>query len=1549
MIEKLRERRLQVYSTDRGQIKEDYGIEEVVLAGGYGYRQVLELIQNGADAILEAVEAGMDPGSPPRIEVVLTDSHLYVANTGAPFSNEGVEALLRSHSSPKRGNQIGRFGLGFKSLLGLDGTIDITSGRFAFRMDPARCRQELRTQFKVRQAPGLRLAWQLDMVSRSQLQKKFPWATTVVCAEIKKPRMVKQLRKEILQFPSEFLLFLPVSVEITLDHGGKEGSKLIFKREEAGKDLILHEGESASRWRKVEKLVKVTSETALADATHTHAREQVPLAWAIPLDANKADRGQFWAFFPTQTPTYIMGILNAPWKLNSDRNSIIEGDWNSMLMEEAAKLVAKSIFKIASSKDPARTLDAFPRKPDRKGEIASPLINGIWSRLENEKIIPDATGKLQYAKKLRRHPLGKMELAVKWAKIANKSGLAKLVHPYCLKGHRFGRLKDLAERLKDEYSEDEDQPLAPVSESYWFKSIASITKDQAIKVLKIAEEYRDEYPSYDWFRIARGLKVIPGYKGKLLTSKEAIFAPDVASIPQVKTPVAPWVLKDESIKELLIDVFGVSTWDDDDWEGLLNVESPGRDSSAAKWDRFWGLLRAAPKSAIEEVVGSRIFVKRRDGNWVSNEEVLLPGSIVSESDTDNNKSVLLDMDYHKDDEFILEKIGLIEEPEGLIYFNDYNSSVLGDWLWFWRREFFKIISGNPSWRLIKPHRCRMPVCWEMLGLLSGKPNARLTRVMLNLLLTNEISKTIKLGHSSRNDYPVIDISNPINWLLLQHGSVIVGNRTVDLAALVAKADESMLDNLPEWEEIHNYIELLRDVSPSIEPTKSQIRKFWHSIIAALYQDADEEFLRQLWDAAAADDVVPKFLNKSKDPTYITNSTRLAMLARSFGIKAFSLNKGTQTLWLKSGARKLAGLVKPNWEDSIGEIGLLSDVVPEVKRVLVKKVRDSLFCRNVNNLELIIKGNQGKVPCLLWGKELLLDIEQFSSMPRPEGLRRIIEEVFSKGWIKGSVSEAMEVLGDKMVHDRRQYVLGGKTLAERALRAVGNKREPLLEAMGDLAKLDILEDCPDVELAELALSQIGPGILSSIRTSMEEEGLKPPKMLSSKAGWDFVRSIGFPEVFAVAPSSKREAEEHIQGPLSLPPLHDFQEEVLGGIKALVGRGVGRRRAVVNLPTGGGKTRVTVQAAVELILRPEGTQRFVIWVAQSDELCEQAVQAFRQVWMNRGAQGTPLRIIRLWGGHGNPVIHDPEKPVVVVASIQTLNTRMANIGLEVLQEPKMLVVDECHHAIATSYTHLLSFLNADSRKPSTAIDNEPVILGLSATPFRKSDQESERLAKRFDGIWFPSDQSGLHTRLRRSGVLSEIDNSVLDTNVELTVDEKNELESYINQKEWFKAEHLMERINRRFASIAHRNQKILDFISESDERSILLFANSVYHAKEMAARLNHNNIPSAAISGETPKSTRRYFLSRFQEGKIRVLCNHSLLSTGFDAPKTDMVLISRVVFSAVRYMQMVGRGMRGVKNGGTERCRVVTVMDNFQQFQDSHPYHYCQEYFTGSLDD
>lgn len=240
LIEAKRRSRLDAYRVARSDIREHAGIEETVLAGGYGYRQVLELVQNGADAILEESEQTPDAQGRTRIEVILHEHHLYVANTGAPLSEEGVEALLQSHSSPKRGNQIGRFGLGFKSLLRLGGQLDIFSTSGSLRFDPKRCQSEIRREFNLPEdapAAGLRLAWTLKRNGEEcsdAILAGFGWATTVVRAEIGDANMLVHLRDEIQQFPSPFLLFLPVAISLDLYAGN--GNKRQLRRDPDGSD-----------------------------------------------------------------------------------------------------------------------------------------------------------------------------------------------------------------------------------------------------------------------------------------------------------------------------------------------------------------------------------------------------------------------------------------------------------------------------------------------------------------------------------------------------------------------------------------------------------------------------------------------------------------------------------------------------------------------------------------------------------------------------------------------------------------------------------------------------------------------------------------------------------------------------------------------------------------------------------------------------------------------------------------------------------------------------------------------------------------------------------------------------------------------------------------------------------------------------------------------------------------------------------------------------------------------------------------------------------------
>lgn len=1571
-LEELNGSKIRAYSVERGLIKEHCGIEETVLAGGYGYRQILELVQNGADAILEAEDQGrLTPGGN-RIDVVLRQDHLYVANTGSPLTREGVDALLRSHCSTKRRNQIGRFGLGFKSLLRLDGCIDLfTRASGAIRFDPQRCRRELMQSFQTDSAPRLRLAWFLDEAERAAdpVCSEFAWAETIVRVAVAgKDEIREHLRQEIRVFPAEFLLFFPVMTVLTLDDGidPPRVLKLEFGN---NNDRILHDGSGVSRWRLWQREAAISDPRALADATHIHARETVPLAWAVPLEGRREEAGRFWAFFPTHTPTYLPGILNAPWKLNSDRNAIIGGEWNAALMGKAADLVAESIPSLTTPEDPGRLLDAFPRQIDRQDEDAAPLIQALWERLAVAAVVPDATGTLRIGSALCRHPRDSVELAERWRALARPEGLKLLIHPSCLDRQRNSRLNALAERFAVEGGVLAQGMLRRLETAEWFKMIASRVLSEAIPVLELAERYSGECTHEEWSRVRPTLTIIPSDNGRLLNASQALLAPPGTNVPG-RGVVALQLQQHTNTTRILVDVMKVQTPDENVWVHALDqlLEKASR-ALGTRADEGWGSLWVSLRQTTAMIAESftrrnkeKIRVRRADGAWVFRDELVLPGSLIQAHETTGNTRFIVDIKYHASDLNFLKVLDVSEFPVGNSGPSIY-CLVAGDckdlepWLSAARQRYRREASTRrkPQEWFLQPSSLKMPTGWKLLAQLVGAPNAKLTEAFRDRLLRDRDLVALEFGHYSQPDvYPRLHFPHPLLWFLLRYGTFTVGGTTVRLSAVMARRGERALLALPDWEVWNSTFDVLEDAFPAIPAVSmSEVREVWLALIDLLAKPSSLEGdeLAELWAAAARDGVIPSALPSKGgrvelSAVFVTASPDLARRARNSERVVVMLDEVTLRVWIRNGAKDLAQLLKPAWSGAEGPAQLLTAVIPELSEVLRPELRSSASCQMVSELCLLIDHAEIPIPCLLWQGSLLLDVVQLSALSRADRLRMLLEEICPAAWIDDTVSDALRRLGDAQVEKLRSAVASGVNLAERLLRAVGNRRSPLYEALGPLRDKPFITKCQSIQLAELTLAQLGPTTLSALRETLDAEGLNPPSRWNTSEARVFVNSLGFPVEFASAPASRREAEEIVSGPIELPPLHDFQEETMQGLQRLLSSGEKRRRAIVSLPTGGGKTRVTVEAAVRLILAPESTNRSIVWIAQTDELCEQAVQAFRQVWVNIGAQGIDLRVIRLWGGNPNPAVQDLSRPVAVIASIQTLNSRIGTEGLDWLNRPGLVVVDECHHAITPSYTYLLRWLDAAYLTRSNPIKYEPPIIGLSATPFRKDEQETERLAKRFDNRWLPTDQAHLHARLLNNGVLAQAEYNSLESGVSLLDDEIHELARF---QEWegLNFENIMERINQRLGGDADRNLLLLSHIANSSGyRSILFFTNSVQHADEMSARLNLEGIPSAAVSGNTSKVTRRYFLDRFQRGDLRVLCNHSVLTTGFDAPRTDMVLIARQVFSPVRYMQMVGRGLRGEKNGGTPRCRIVTVLDNLGRFQNRHPYYYCQKYYSAS---
>src|SRR3954447_24846754 len=155
-VQEQSDRCLAAYRENPLLVAQDGAIEISTAEGGYGRKQLYELIQNGADALV---------GRTGRISVVLRNDTLYCANQGAPITPQGVDALMTSHLSVKRGTEIGRFGLGFKSVVGISSAPQVFSRSGSFGFDRAASRERIeRVVPYAEKYPTLRLAEPLDPV-----------------------------------------------------------------------------------------------------------------------------------------------------------------------------------------------------------------------------------------------------------------------------------------------------------------------------------------------------------------------------------------------------------------------------------------------------------------------------------------------------------------------------------------------------------------------------------------------------------------------------------------------------------------------------------------------------------------------------------------------------------------------------------------------------------------------------------------------------------------------------------------------------------------------------------------------------------------------------------------------------------------------------------------------------------------------------------------------------------------------------------------------------------------------------------------------------------------------------------------------------------------------------------------------------------------------------------------------------------------------------------------------------------------------------------------
>lgn len=114
---------------------------------------------------------------------------------------------------------------------------------------------------------------------------------------------------------------------------------------------------------------------------------------------------------------------------------------------------------------------------------------------------------------------------------------------------------------------------------------------------------------------------------------------------------------------------------------------------------------------------------------------------------------------------------------------------------------------------------------------------------------------------------------------------------------------------------------------------------------------------------------------------------------------------------------------------------------------------------------------------------------------------------------------------------------------------------------------------------------------------------------------------------------------------------------------------------------------------------------------------------------------------------------------------------------------------------------------------------------------------------------------------------------------------------------------------------------------DRQHWLVFCITVAHAEAVLAEMRRQGIEAALVTGETPREQRDATLAAFQAGALRALVNVNVLTTGFDAPLIDCLVMLRPTQSKGLWVQCLGRGMR--KTEGKKDCVVLDFAGNISR--------------------
>jgi len=324
-------------------------------------------------------------------------------------------------------------------------------------------------------------------------------------------------------------------------------------------------------------------------------------------------------------------------------------------------------------------------------------------------------------------------------------------------------------------------------------------------------------------------------------------------------------------------------------------------------------------------------------------------------------------------------------------------------------------------------------------------------------------------------------------------------------------------------------------------------------------------------------------------------------------------------------------------------------------------------------------------------------------------------------------------------------------------------------------------------------------------------------------------------------------------------------------------------VIGAPTGAGKSYI-IAGLIQRTLK-KWSDTHILVICHTKEIVDQDAKAIQKL--------VDHKVGVFSAGLGRR-----EKEQITVAGIQSIYRRTGEF-----KQYNFIIIDECHAVPLSGDGMYRTFLNGIGKAK---------YLGLSATLFRLGGGYVYGGDKLFTGVAYDLTSKAHFDKLVKDGYLSKL--KTIATQIEL------DTKKVRTQNGDFKLSDMSDKFDRSPIT----EGAIKEVIKHGQNyKKWLIFAIDIEHAEHIAETLIRNDIMANVVHSEMDED-RDSVIRKYKKGKYRAIVNVNILTTGFDDPEIDLIVLLRPTKSPVLHVQMIGRGLRIAPN--KDHCLVMDFGGN-----------------------